>query len=183
MYYAMIDLETMGVIPTSIVLSVGVVIFDDCYEIIDKRKYILNRKEQIILKRTYNNNTLNFWKNQPPEAKKQFEGIVWNIEDFKKDFYDFVSKYKVDCVWSSAPVLDIGCLQTLYGDGDYMPWKYNQVRDLKTIRDYLKEYPKRDGIHHDCIDDCLYQIECLKISLRDMMFYGYNEIRKLKNEL
>lgn len=35
--YAMLDLETLGVIPTSIVLSVGIAIFNEKYEIIDKK--------------------------------------------------------------------------------------------------------------------------------------------------
>lgn len=173
----MIDLETLGVIPTSIVLTVGVVIFDDNYDILDQKKYILDKKEQLLLKRTYCDSTITFWKNQPEEAKQQFkDSHIYSLNEFKKDFFDFVKKYDVKMVWSSAPVLDVGCLQTLYGDGDYLPWKYNQVRDLRTIRDYLRNYPEREGVHHDCVDDCIYQVICLKKSIKDMMLYGYQEI-------
>ena len=183
--FAMLDLETMGVCPSSIILSVGVVIFDDFYKIIDKKMWVLDKKEQLQLKRTYNENTLTFWKNQPKEAKEQFNTKeIYSVNRFKEDFYIYIKKFNIDSVWTSAPVLDVGCLHTLYGDGDYLPWKYNQVRCLRTIRDYMKEFPKRDGdnIHHDCLDDCEYQILCLRQSINDMLLYGYNEVMKVKNE-
>lgn len=182
--YAMLDLETLGVIPTSIVLSVGIAIFNEKYEIIDKKMWILDKNEQLKLKRTYNQGTVDFWKRQPKEAKEQFNSDeVYNLEDFKINFYNYVSSFKIDTVWSSAPVLDVGCLQTLFGDGDYLPWRYDQVRCLRTIRDYMQGFPDRgENIHHDCLYDCIYQIECLAKSVRDMLFYGYNTIKEMKNE-
>lgn len=181
--YAMLDLETLGVIPSSIVLSVGIVIFDEKYEIIDKKVWVLNKEEQLKLGRTYNKQTIEFWKDQPEEAKEQFNSkYVYKIDDFKTDFFNFVSKFNIDSVWTSAPVLDVGCLQTIYGDGDYLPWKYNQIRCLRTIRDYMNGFPTRKNIHHDCIDDCIYQIECLKKSINDMLFYGYNTVKSLKDK-
>lgn len=180
--YAMIDLETLGVCPTSIVLTVGVIIFNNRYEILDRKFWVLDKKEQLEMKRTYCQGTIDFWKRQPKEAKTQFQNPSIKLSDFKKEFSDYIKKFNIKLIWSTAPVLDIGCLQTLYGDGDYLPWKYDMVRDVRTIRDYMKDWPERDSsnYHHDCLDDCEYQILCLQKSIRDMMFYGYEKIKSIK---
>ncbi len=179
----MIDIETLGICATSVVLSVGVVVFDDEYNIIDKKMYVLDKREQLEKGRTYNKDTIEFWNNQPVEAKKQFHtDHLYSIEEFKNDFNKFVRSYDIDLVWSTAPNLDIACIQTLLEldkNGDsVIPWKFNKIRDVRTVRDYLKQYPKREGVYHDAIDDCLYQIECLKLSIRDMFIYGYHQINK-----
>ena len=179
--HLMIDIETLGICATSVVLSVGAVIFNDEYNIIAKKLYILDKKEQLAKGRTYNQGTIDFWNNQPVEAKRQFKtDHVYSIEEFKSDFSNFVKKYDIVFVWSTAPNLDISCIQTLfeidkYG-GSSIPWDYNKIRDVRTVRDYLREYPKREGIYHDAIDDCIYQIECLKLSIRDMFIYGYQQV-------
>ena len=184
--YLMVDLETMGICATSIVLSVGAVIFDDEYNIIDKKLWVLDKKEQLKLGRTFNKETIKFWEEQPPEAKKQFiTEHLYSLDEFRKDFTTFVNNYNVRLVWSSAPNLDIGCIQTLFdidNQGDHLPWRFDKIRDLRTIRDYLREYPKRNGVFHNAVDDCIYQIECLKLSVRDMFIYGYNQVKNQLNE-
>lgn len=180
--HLMIDLETLGICATSVVLSVGTAIFDDEYSIIDKKMYVLDKREQLERGRTYNKGTIEFWNNQPKEAKEQFKtNHVYSIDEFKKDFSNFIKQYNVELVWSTAPNLDIACIQTLFeidkNDGSVIPWNYNKIRDVRTVRDYLREYPKREGIYHNAIDDCLYQIECLKLSIRDMFIYGYNQVK------
>lgn len=179
--HLMVDIETLGICATSIVLSVGIVVFDDEYNIIDKKLYVLDKKEQIKMGRTFNKDTLDFWNKQPDQSKEQFKTKhLYSIDEFKKDLYSFVSKYDIDLVWSTAPNLDIACIQTLFeidkNGSSLIPWNYNKIRDVRTVRDYLRTYPKREGIYHNALDDCLYQIECLKLSIRDMFLYGYNQI-------
>ncbi|OYW60916.1 MAG: hypothetical protein B7Z40_19340 [Bosea sp. 12-68-7] len=86
---------------------------------------------------------------------------------------DFIRINKPERVWANGAVFDIGILEHAYrSKGLVIPWKYNQVRDSRTIRQEIPMLAERtatgtyvpvgEPAHHP-ITDCKVQINDLWI--------------------
>jgi len=183
-YDAMIDIETLDVSPTSIVVSIGYIIFKMEPTIKDSVKYTKRYNIQIegqeALGLTRSVKTEKFWKR--PQNKEAFENLQKDtiplkttLESLTKD----LASIRIQNFWANSPNFDYVILENAYkacGIGcDQIPWKFYQLRDVRTVKwvsgqyfGHLKRNSEEDrkGIleflddisSHDPLFDCAMQI-------------------------
>lgn len=164
-----IDLETLDVKPSAIVLSCGLVAFDLRTGSILGEQYtrFVDLGEQYKRGRTIRPATVCWWAAQSEEARAVLtapvsEGVgtlegLGQISDFFK-LYDPVG------VWGNGSDFDNAILGSLFTAYDLaIPWSYSYNRCMRTLKavKFTKEFkkPLRVGTHHNALDDARYQAE------------------------
>lgn len=182
-FHVMIDIETLDTSPTSIIFSIGYIIFKSCKTFKDSIKYAkrydIEIEGQSEIGLTRSEKTEKWWKK--PENKEAFVALQKNtiplkiaLESLTKD----LSNIRLNSYCAKSPNFDFVILENAYKacglDEDQIPWKFWQLVDVRTVewilRDYLK--PKRNYeserieifsiltniSDHDPICDCAKQI-------------------------
>jgi exodeoxyribonuclease VIII len=162
----MVDLETLGVSPDATILSIGAVSFSQ--EGIHAEFYI---EVDLLQSRAIDPNTLKWWMQQenPP-----IHGIV-PIREALLALYSF---YNHHCgggdVWCKGTDFDAAILANAARQFSLVsPWKYNAVRDCRTIFALMKEldpeyydaWPENPNLHsalEDAKDQALRLIDYKK---------------------
>lgn len=95
---------------------------------------------------------------------------------------DYIHAHKPEVIWANGVMFDFGLLEdAYYQTGLTIPWKYNQIRDARTIYKTLDvkkqdwenaEIAAGEGHIHNPVHDCEIQIMLLK--------HCYNILGKLK---
>lgn len=163
----MIDIETLDTKPSAVILSAGIIAFNQERGVISRWYGTLNAREQIDAGRTISMSTLVFWMMQSDEARKAAFSDGPHMEFH--NLVSFISRHKSPegaLYWAKSPQFDMTILESycddLYGV-DEMPWAFRGFRDVRTLVDAAHtedfkpvvdwEYPD----HHP-IGDCYWQI-------------------------
>jgi hypothetical protein len=173
----MIDLETLATTAKSVVLSIGILPFDDKGPRMDMgRTYYPSFCQQTDDRggerpREISLGTLQFWAMQSGEAAAGVfvpESQRLLVHQVAADLHDYVTqKVRPTSVWANGDLFDLGILDDLFGWGDDRPWKYDAPSDLRTLMKelyplgWMRPEPKADHVQHDALYDCRYQVECL----------------------
>lgn len=158
----MIDLETLDVTEDAYILSIGACTMDKSeqfYEIVGTKQ---NRSISV--------DTIWWWTQQSPQArdvigqskisKTSLPVALCKLTEWlgKQDFNSNLG------VWSHGATFDIKMLENAYHQFNLeCPWAFWQARDTRTlinIHTMLTNNPyklERSGIHHNALDDALYQ--------------------------
>lgn len=158
----MIDIETLDTAPTSVVLSVGAVLFDP-YTSVEPHHKMLWRpsvEEQLQAGRTTSDSTLEWWSKQDAAIRDRTftdEGRI-SVNDFFKQ----LNKYLVgaDKIWCQGPQFDMVIIEDLYTDyNHHKGWAYWQVMDCRTIFNMMPRDPRKDIQQdlHSADDDAYWQ--------------------------
>ena len=130
----MIDLETLGLKHDAVILSIGAVRFDSDGPIPGEELYIeLDTESQP--EHRVDIDTLKWWMHQtsignpmPVHGKVKPHHACFQLFDF----LGIVEKE--DEIWANGINFDMPKLEHLITtQGCYLPWKYHQVRDLRTL--------------------------------------------------
>ena len=174
----MLDIETLGHLPGSIVLSIGAVKFCPIRgEIGDTFYTNIRVKEQQAAGLTSTPGTLSFWRK--PENAKAFEALkqeprvayptaLEQLSDFLRD-----SEY----VWANDPDFDCVLLESLYraAGSEVYPWKYYNKRSCRTIFHLADVKPDRSvGVAHNALTDSIQQAKAV-IKATQILFPQPNE--------
>lgn len=160
----MIDIETLGTTPDSVILSIAAVSFDRNTGVLWEELYRSIRPNQ--RDRKICEETVRWWLDKPPAlVSESFSGV-----HFLTDALIELSRFVGDrTVWSQGTDFDFSILDHAFrGCKIHSPWKYNDKRDTRTVYDVCGFDPKsiaRDGDHHNALDDCRHQIKCLVAAL------------------
>lgn len=151
----MIDLETLNTTPDSTILTIGAVKFDPFGRELQEPKmdsfYIkvdVDSCDRIGL--TTSDDTIAWWANQSKEAQEAAfdpEGRI-DIEDAFAQLYKFC--WGAKRVWANGSCFDIIICEHVYRKvGRAIPWKFWEVRDVRTAFD-LGINPHRPPVtaHH-----------------------------------
>lgn len=161
----MVDLETLDTAPTALVLSVGLVAFDD-KAVLDKLYLTIDIQDQINLGRTISADTLKWWMKQSPEARRVFSESGSNLMDSVDFIARFFENYPKSLLWSNGANFDAVILDDMFRMvGVPVPWKYWDVRCFRTFCDGIgRKLSVRRGTHHNALDDAesqaLHMIAC-----------------------
>lgn len=162
----MIDLETLSVVPESVLLTMAAVKFNpyNSVGVVDHLYHKLNVDEQIANGRHVDEGTLAWWAKQPPavynDAMSEHDRIG------VKNSLELLTKFLVgvDNIWCQGPVFDIVILENLYREYDmHFPWAYWQIRDSRTIFKFINYDPRAEirktdtKAHHNALDDAITQ--------------------------
>ena len=167
--HAMIDIETLGTMPNSVVLTVGAVKFDPFTNIEPHapKLWKLDIDEQDAKGRFVDDKTIEWWSKQDAEIQERSftdEGRVKNL-DFMKDMNAWLTG--CDTIWAQGPQFDMVILENLYRQMKQpLPWNFWQVRDSRTLFSMMPQDPRKairtDA--HNALADCYYQAKCVQQS-------------------
>jgi hypothetical protein len=173
----MFDIETLDLIPSAVVLSIGAVRFQRDGTIADRFYRVLDTQTQVDMGRTINPQTVAWWMRQDQDAfDEAFSMVRHPVELALTEFNEFIGqKYlRADAVrgrgritkfWCNGPSFDGVIMESLYRDFDVtVPWRYNQLRDQRTLGDaagfsFDSFHPVIFGVPHTPIYDCEFQVE------------------------
>lgn len=162
----MLDLETMGTSPDSVILSLGACFFDK-EEVGDGIYLVLDREEQKQANRRVSEDTMIWWDNQSNEARTVFDAPQTPVAHALSGFAQFIELYADDpkkvCVWGNGSDFDNIMLGTLYDLwGIKKPWSYSNNRCFRTLKNIALAFdshdlPVREGTAHNALDDAVFQ--------------------------
>lgn len=166
MSHVMIDLETLGTQPGSVILSIGATIFDPDAapgECNTKEFYVVvNKESSLDYAMTVSESTLEWWSQQSAEARKVLVEAEEGGEDLDvalqmlADFIPLGAK-----IWSNGANFDQPLLDVAYNRvGKPLPWKYWNSRCYRTV---LALYPEEKNVRpatvlaHNALEDAKWQ--------------------------
>lgn len=134
----MVDIETLGGKPGSVVASIGAVYFGDdglgheFYRVVD----VL---DSLLAGLRVDDDTLAWWRGQSTEAKAALraQDARRSLDEALQDFSRFMDQHsgpEWTRVWAKGPDFDLVLLQAAYeAAGQKIPWKYRNARDVRTV--------------------------------------------------
>lgn len=175
----MIDLETLGIEPGSIIVQIGAVGFDleGGEESIGESLNIkIDIGSSLVEGFKTNQNTLNWWSEASQEAKEMvFSGDKVSIREALTKLSEFIQNRCSQSVkvWGNGSFFDISLLEFAYRKLDMtIPWEYYNVRDMRTIMDTRVCKSSGclafTGIRHYAVDDCKYQIREVLVAFENI---------------
>ena len=158
--HAMIDLETLDVLPTATVLTIGGVKFDpnSVKETLQPFYYRFDVDEQLNKGRTISESTMDWWATQAEDVREEALG-----DDNRTPVLEILKALNKWCVgidelWCQGPLFDYAILQNLYAQlNQPCPWNYWQIRDSRTLFSLYKENETSKPDAHNALADCDYQ--------------------------
>ena len=148
----MIDLETLGQVPGSAIVSIGAYVLEteeSFYRVIDLQSCFK-------AKLTVDSSTIEWWMKQSPDARAVFnDPNKIALNKALLEFSLFVSKQGHCHVWGDGATFDITLTECAYkATGLVAPWKYTNVMCYRTLKNHFKGIEKkRTGVYHKADDD------------------------------
>lgn len=162
----MIDIETLGTRPGSVILSAGLV-YDDVVNGRQRLEVFFNINEQLALGLKIDQSTMQWWMNQSDEAKKIFSRIPGNPSPNRmnlQNILDFFPDKEKTLVFAYGATFDGPLLDVLFqAYGIQVPWSYRNFLCFRTLKEmYPKQEVECKGTKHSALDDAEYQLEYLQ---------------------
>lgn len=166
--HGMIDLETLDVVPSATVLSLGAVKFNpfNDNEPYDELYLKILVDDQDRLGRTTSDSTIAWWSQQDSaimeEAFDQTGAIT--VEEALRQLNKWV--VGVDEIWGQGYGFDITMLEDMYRSlGKPIPWQFWQISDARTITKRMPKDPRKDMQTdlHNALADAYFQAKAVQI--------------------
>lgn len=167
----MIDIETLGTKPGSVIASIGAVAFDATTGEMGDTFYIkIDVADAESEGLSIDANTVAWWMQQSDEARastftgEDIVGLAMALEEL----LEYVKRQNADRVWGNGPSFDLVQLEAAYSAlGGNAPWSFRAHRDLRTLRDLTGVDIPNIGTAHNALDDAIAQahavIEAYKV--------------------
>lgn len=170
--HAMIDIETLGTLPESVILSVGGVKFDPFTpnEPHDGKHWKLDADSQTEKGRFVDDKTLEWWAKQDQAIQDVAftdEGRV-PVDTFMKELNAWLTG--CEAIWCQGPQFDMVIIEHLFRDFDHhMNWFFWQVNDCRTLFKMMPVDPRKaiQQNLHDAQADAHWQAVCVQQFYRD----------------
>lgn len=158
----MIDLETLGTKPDSVILSIGAVFFDEKTKQIGPTFYMRpSVQDQLDIGRKVDADTIKWWMSQSDAAKKVFGEKQLPTRDVLTMFVNwFKQNNKQAYVWGNGSTFDISMMENIIRMFNAEPpWGYNKVMDQRTYRRFQAKGERviKSGVDHNALDDAISQ--------------------------
>lgn len=161
----MIDLETLGTLPGSGIISIGAVAFNLLEPEDQWIKFScspISRASCKIVGLTEDPDTLRWWDTVDPLAQEVFKKSSLGC---KKMIWEALTEFSLFLpwdvnIWGNGADFDNPLLTVAYYKcGKALPWKYKNNRCYRTLKNLFPEIeaPAGTGIKHTALDDALYQ--------------------------
>lgn len=157
----MIDFETLGHRYDAVIIQIAGAYFSRSTGEVSKT-FIRNVNASSELRNGFkvDGSTIYWWLSQSDEARKSIERT--NAVDSltaMTDFNEFLRDAKY--IWSHATFDFVILMNHLDRLNIKASFTYRKARDIRTLLDvtHISNRIKRDGVHHNALDDCLHQIK------------------------
>lgn len=134
-----LDIETLGLEPGCVVLSIGMTPFNTHYT--EDFDTLLTRSQHWAIDRETTNeylvdlNTL-AWHTKEPERAEHLKFLATcgrSLFTVLREVQDFVSKFSSPFIWANSPQFDCSILKYVFNREKIdCPWDFRQERDLRT---------------------------------------------------
>jgi hypothetical protein len=161
----MVDLETLGTVPGSVILSIGAVAFNEM-DVSEEGFYTPIRRESCFQAGlTADQTTLDWWERQSEEARKVlFDPAGASLEEALRRFNEYLGQFPgTVSIWGNGANFDnplLACAFKAVGVTPY--YRFWNERCYRTVKN---QYPDieltRVGTYHNALDDARCQAEHL----------------------
>jgi hypothetical protein len=163
----MIDCETLGTASDSVILSIALLQFEleePAPRFGEFLAFYPSIKEQVEdLNRYINPDTVEWWSKQPMEAREWLEARPNTIHEIYRGICSVINDQTK--VWARGTDFDFPLISSFLADYKLalgVPWKYGNVRDVRTIADEFPILRKKPDdltfVKHRAKDDCMAQV-------------------------
>lgn len=170
---AMVDIETLDVVDSAVVLTIGVQLFDlagQGYDEDDGFAITLDFQDQLNRGRTVSASTISWWMTQGNAARSQtFTKGRLPVEDGLNYLSTVLVDYDIQRLWGNGAGFDLNIIRSLYRSYDQeFPLSHRVDMDLRTLRMLAGNpaYPGKIGVAHEALDDARYQVLCAQLYWR-----------------
>lgn len=168
--HLMVDLETMGVSPRSVVLTLGAVTFNPYTdEIYDDLYLKIDLDDQDKLGREIDQNTLDWWAKQEPKVMEEAfssDGRI-GLENAVNAFHKFA--WGCDKFWSHGAVFDLMIIEDIYRQLKRpIPWEFWRLRDTRTLFDLADPEMEKSVEQHNALFDAIRQAKGVQTVYRKL---------------
>lgn len=161
----MLDLETMGTGTDAAIIAIGAVGIDVIrHKVLDEAKFycVIDLNSAVENGGTISPATVLWWMQQGEAARKEFtSGNCMGIRKALTDFENFMTLWDFEGVWGNGAGFDNVVLRSAYlSTGIKTPWGFRQDRCYRTFDQmygHLAITNERQGVHHNALDDAIYQ--------------------------
>ena len=173
MSHVMVDIESLGTLPGSVVLSIGAVSFDDHG---NKEEFYraINVFDSLLHGLTINADTVAWWQKQTREAKAAImardaqRGLVGALGEFEA----WLHQEEATDIWAHPPEFDLVLLEAAYRAAKLeRPWNFRHARHLGTLLELAGdvEILLPDGfIEHHALHDAREQADKVRAAYRKL---------------
>lgn len=159
--HVMVDLETFGSRPGSVIASIGAVAFDPLSGEMGPSFYRVIRPSSCVdAGLTMDVDTVVWWLKQGDQARQALtDGPRYELRDTVAYFTFFWEVVRGKTLWGHGAAFDEPILRTAFeAVGLKPPWHYADSRCTRTLYDLAGVKPEREvGVHHNALDDALAQ--------------------------
>lgn len=171
MRHIMLDLETFGTAPGSVLRSIGAVGFDPHGSGHEGEFYVnIDRGSCEAVGLTVDLATEKWWAEQSKEANDQLMRGPIPVLTAVKSFHAWYATVGGEYVWCQGANFDsVLWEQAAKACGARVPWKFWNVRDTRTIYHmarFNEKTMKRSGTYHNALDDAKHQVACVQEALK-----------------
>lgn len=164
---AMADLETMSTRPNAAILSIGAVTFDMRKLTLGERFYTtISPKSCEEAGLHIDAGTIEWWNKQSEVARRAAFAGQHTLRDGLVQFAEWIEANMVEqksrCIWGNGANFDVTILESAFrAAGLLIPWEFWSARCFRTFKALWPnvEAPKREGVHHNALDDAIHQVE------------------------
>lgn len=170
--HIMLDLETLGTTPGSVILSIGACVFDEngpSENPAHRFHEHINLEASVACGFEMDPETVLWWMNPDRSPARQqviagqehAESPRWVIDRFIEWLDAVAPDIKTRHIWAKGPSFDCGLLAAAVRllPGCKLVWRYSNERCVRTVADERPDIaePVREGVHHSALDDALHQ--------------------------
>lgn len=166
----MVDIETWSTRPDAAIRSIGATVLhgEDVVEL-----YYENVNDKSTRAFHHDPNTVAWWSEQSQEAKDAFKKAGRDLDIVLRAFAEFYTRHAPDEIWANGAQFDVICLEwAMMHYRVTVPWKYDTVRDFRTLRKLFKgkyEYARdTKTIEHNAAYDSFEQTRELVAILKHL---------------
>ncbi len=169
MSHIMLDLETLGTTPGSIILAIGACYFSPVDGLGREFYRVISRESCEKAGLVSEPATVDWWSKQSPEARRVLELTespqAYVLDHALRDFTSFVGKEGSPDdtrIWGNGADFDNALIMYAYKTvGLPVPWKFWNNRCYRTMKSFAPNVPAppRRGTHHNGLDDAKTQAE------------------------
>lgn len=174
--HVMVDIETLGLVPGSVILSVGAVKFDLGISRVQSREEIAQNAfyEVLSLESSIDDgfevdgDTLKWWMRQSKEAQEEAFDVKGERSSLPYDVLQRLTSWfdKDAYIWGNGANYDVVLLESYYQKfGITPPWNFRNIRCFRTLKNtnsYDKALVSPCKIAHHALEDAIYQAQVLQ---------------------
>ena len=151
----MVDLETVGVRPTSGILSIGAIPFDLDGVMQDPFYRRIDLDDSIVLGFTMDDSTMKWWDSQDADTRNEAFNGSEGVRDAITDFAAYLRKYGSPLIWGNGADFDNVLLNNHFlALNIEQPWQFYNNRCFRTLKAL---YPMityvKPRIAHNALED------------------------------